>query len=75
MEFEVGDKVINKYDKSKCIIIKKASHRPPIGTAYLCVSTSDLTHLAHLIPAWLDKDEIELDKQWLREKKINSLLT
>ena len=87
MMFEVADKVIHKVKRHKLIIKNWA--QVTVGAlsirAYYCApnfSYEDQLSTEELEKRWyqldsalvLNEDEIEFDKQWYREQKINSLL-
>ena len=76
MKLKVGDRIIYNRGKGKCKgIIKRLC---ATGSGYYYVDRLDIEHFStdEEFPAEqiFFEFELELDKQWYREKKINFLL-
>ena len=69
MKFKVGDRVIHKRYKTKLFI-------KDLGLSYYCVKKICCVEKIYGFECTLFVEEelLELDKQWYREQKINSLL-
>lgn len=73
MKFKVGDRVI--FRGFDAIPDTKGKYRGCIQKCRSTWSSEEYLVRFHNQESWLDKDDLEIDQQWIRDEKIKSILS